>query len=134
MELLRLNYSCSSHGPTCAEELDSIRVAKLGLSRPSNSHVWLEATVAEELYWYCTVFLISSLNDITRKFFCHPVLLMRVLHPLVLFQALQDEVESYRNQARAAEKKLQRWELETHEQVPAAVSPVLFPWARRFNV
>ncbi|XP_010577038.1 PREDICTED: centrosomal protein of 112 kDa [Haliaeetus leucocephalus] len=32
-------------------------------------------------------------------------------------KALQDEVESYRNQARAAEKKLQRWELETHEQM-----------------
>lgn len=26
-------------------------------------------------------------------------------------------MESYRNQARAAEKKLQRWELETHEQM-----------------
>uniref|UniRef100_A0A8C0I8D4 Centrosomal protein 112 n=1 Tax=Bubo bubo TaxID=30461 RepID=A0A8C0I8D4_BUBBB len=32
-------------------------------------------------------------------------------------KALQDEVESYRVQARAAEKKLQRQELETHEQM-----------------
>ncbi|XP_061866695.1 centrosomal protein of 112 kDa isoform X2 [Colius striatus] len=32
-------------------------------------------------------------------------------------KALQDEVESYRIQARAAEKKLQRRELETHEQM-----------------
>ncbi|XP_009954728.1 PREDICTED: centrosomal protein of 112 kDa-like, partial [Leptosomus discolor] len=31
-------------------------------------------------------------------------------------KALQDEVESYRIQVRAAEKKLQRRELETHEQ------------------
>uniref|UniRef100_A0A663M4I8 Centrosomal protein 112 n=1 Tax=Athene cunicularia TaxID=194338 RepID=A0A663M4I8_ATHCN len=31
--------------------------------------------------------------------------------------ALQDEVESYRIQARAAEKKLQLRELETHEQM-----------------
>jgi len=40
-----------------------------------------------------------------------------------LFQALQDEVESYRSQARAAEKKRQCRELETHEQVPGAVLP-----------
>lgn len=41
----------------------------------------------------------------------------------VLFQALQDEVDSYRSQVRAADKKLQRRELETHEQVPAAAPP-----------
>lgn len=45
-----------------------------------------------------------------------------VLHPLVLFQALKDEVESYRNQAQAAEKKLHLSELEAHEQVPGAVA------------
>lgn len=49
--------------------------------------------------------------------------LMCVPHLLVLFQALQDEVESYHSLARAAEKKLQRRELETHEQVPGAVPP-----------
>jgi len=42
---------------------------------------------------------------------------------LVLFQTLQDEVERSRSQARAAEKKLQRRELETHEQVWGC------PWA-----
>lgn len=54
------------------------------------------------------------------------------LHPLVLFQALQDEAESCRSQARAAEKKLQHKELQAHMQV-GLLSPVPSPWARGFD-
>lgn len=55
--------------------------------------------------------------DVTWKFCCRPVFLTCVLHPLLLFQALQDEVENYRGQVYDAQRRLQRNELKAQEQV-----------------